>query len=434
MPGTMAFSQSSIDSVRIAKRDSDISFYLFVGGAIVGLLQLFYPFGAGPTHKIEFGDGFEMVAIANNLAQHGAFANPFWVGNTGPTAAVPPLYPFLLSVPTRILKRPEFIMIVAVIANIVVNSLIAAWLPRLSLLFFGQAVAGAIGGLLWLAAMRLMPSWDASYTVFGLIAFCLLSASWIERKKYITGFGAAAGMIAGLLTLMNPASVMITLPWVAYLLVQRRVGTKRAAEYYCALIAALFLIVSGWAARNHHELGAYVLRTNLGMTLYASNNDCAKSSLVEDMRSGCYETHHPNTSAAEASLLRTLGEVEYDRLRVADARIWVAANPHRFWQLTLKRFVEFWFPAPGEPAYTTYAIWLVTALALPGLILMAWRREPVTWFVITVLLIYPLMYYVVVSDVRYRYPVLWLSLLPAGYFAAWMTARVTSRVRVFRQL
>ena len=26
------------------------------------------------------------------------------------------------------------------------------------------------------------------------------------------------------------------------------------------------------------------------------------------------------------------------------------------------------------------------------------------------------MYYVVVSDMRYRYPILWLSLLPAGYF------------------
>jgi hypothetical protein len=46
---------------------------------------------------------------------------------------------------------------------------------------------------------------------------------------------------------------------------------------------------------------------------------------------------------------------------------------------------------------------------------MVRRREAVTGFIAFVLFIYPLMYYVVVSDVRYRYPVLWLSFLAAGY-------------------
>ena len=36
------------------------------------------------------------------------------------------------------------------------------------------------------------------------------------------------------------------------------------------------------------------------------------------------------------------------------------------------------------------------------------------------------MYYVVVSDVRYRYPVLWLSLLGAGYLLSDLTGFVTS--------
>jgi hypothetical protein len=38
-------------------------------------------------------------------------------------------------------------------------------------------------------------------------------------------------------------------------------------------------------------------------------------------------------------------------------------------------------------------------------------------------MIYPLMYYIVVSDLRYRTPVLWLSLLPAGYFLSMLTNR-----------
>jgi hypothetical protein len=75
--------------------------------------------------------------------------------------------------------------------------------------------------------------------------------------------------------------------------------------------------------------------------------------------------------------------------------------------------VEFWFPdAPGEAAY---GFALGTLLSIPGIILMAKRREPVTLYVLFVWLVYPLVYYIVVTCDRYRYPILWTSLLPAGY-------------------
>jgi len=63
-----------------------------------------------------------------------------------------------------------------------------------------------------------------------------------------------------------------------------------------------------------------------------------------------------------------------------------------------------------------WAIWFVTSLSVPGLVLMAYRREAVTIFAFATLVIYPLVYYIALSNLRYRYPVLFLSLLPAGYF------------------
>jgi len=57
-------------------------------------------------------------------------------------------------------------------------------------------------------------------------------------------------------------------------------------------------------------------------------------------------------------------------------------------------------------------------LSIPGLILMARRREPVGIYLLTVLLLYPPMYYITIADVRYRYPVLWVSALAAGYCGA----------------
>jgi len=318
----------------------------------------------------------------------------------------------------KLLVAPSLIVRAAVLGNIVANALTAALLPRMSVVFYGDSLPGAWAAALWLAAAQLMPVWDVGYTAAGLILFCLFGARFIGRPDKAVRFGAWTGAAAGMLFLLNPASLLIDLPWIAYLIGRRNLPWAQAARYSGALLAILLLIISSWALRNRHQMGALVVRTNLGMTLYASNNDCAQASLAEDMREGCYQTHHPNTSTSEAILFRTLGEVEYDRRRTVDAENWALGHPRRFGCLTAERFRYFWFPPLGEHEFRTGAIWLATALSIPGIFLMLKHRLPVVVFVATVQLIYPLMYYVVVSDVRYRYPVLWLSLLPAGYFIA----------------
>src|SRR6476620_7154607 len=95
---------------------SDISFFLFLGGAVAGLLHLLRP--------LEFGAGYEMVAIARNLAEHAAFANPFYVAHTGATAVEPPLYPLFLAALIKLLKDSSLVLLAVAVANICVNSLI----------------------------------------------------------------------------------------------------------------------------------------------------------------------------------------------------------------------------------------------------------------------------------------------------------------------
>jgi hypothetical protein len=241
-------------------------------------------------------------------------------------------------------------------------------------------------------------------------------------------YGVLSGLAAGILVLLNPSSMVVSGLWIACLAVRRR--SMAVALYCCAFLAMLCLVVFAWVLRNDVQLGAPVLRTNFGMSFYASNNDCASASLIEDEREGCYQRHHPNTSREEAQLVRTLGEVGYDRKRTADAMDWIASHPRHFRQLTLSRFREFWFPLPGGHPYTTAIVWLITGLSVPGLILMAWRCEPGALFLVLVLLLYPLVYYIVVADMRYRYPVLWISALAAGYFGSVWNSRVRLRARL----
>jgi hypothetical protein len=384
---------------------AQVSAVLFVTGGIAGLCHL--------TTTGGFGPGFEMVAIARSIASHGAFANPYRIGATGPTAVNPPLYPLWLAFLFRIFKDTGAVSWAAVIGNIAANALTASLLPRISLVLFEDMAPGILAAIPWLAATKLMPAWDASFTVAGLVLFCLLSASSISLGNRPVLNGALAGVTAGAVALLNPASLTISLPWIACLAARRR--DIHIGRYCGALFLALCLIVSVWILRNELQLRSPVLRTGFGMSLFVSNNDCATPSLAEEERTSCFQDRHPNTSEREARLVRTLGEAAYDRTRGADATNWIRSHRSPFLRLTLQRFAEFWFPDPGEDPGTAVVVWFITGLSIPGLILMARRREPVGIYLLTVLLLYPPMYYITIADVRYRYPVLWVSALAAGY-------------------
>ena len=107
------------------------------------------------------------------------------------------------------------------------------------------------------------------------------------------------------------------------------------------------------------------------------------------------------------------------------------SNTSRIVRLTFARFREFWFP-PKEPGtyYQGLAVWWMTLLSIPGLVLLFRYREPALGFILSVLVLYPLVYYLVVTDLRYRYPVLWLSLLPVGYLTSELFG---SRPRIRRE-
>jgi len=387
----------------------DIAILLFLMAGFVGILQLH-------SHPVVWGGGLEMISIAKNVADHGAFADPFAVLGTGPTAANPPLYPLMLALLIKLLRQPGLIALAATLGSLLANAITAALLPYVSFLFFGEAISGTAASVLWIGAMQPLPAWDTSYTVVGLVTFVLLTASDAHKRTDMLRRGVLAGSVAGLLFLLNPSSGLVFLPWLLYIYVRSRTHAPHALKYCFVLLIAFCILPVAWAARNYRELGSFVIRTNLGMTLYASNNDCAQSTMIEDELNGCYRAHHPNVSVSEAQLVRNLGEVQYDRKRMADTKSWIYSHPRRFCQLTLTRIGEFWFPPVDQSSmFHADIISLITTLSIPGLIFMGHRREPVTPFVLGVLLLYPLIYYIVVIDVRYRYPILWLSLLPAGY-------------------
>jgi hypothetical protein len=382
--------------------------WLFVAGVVSALIYAIL----GPQPPIRGGG--EMVAIAQNLARTGVFGNPFVMTlNTGPTAVVPPLYPAFIALLIKILGNSGAWIVLAG-GVVLVHGLHASLLPRLSSLIYADPRPGIYGAIVsvLLPVYSWMPYWDAMYAAAGLMLFCVASAWWIRSQWPLAPI--ASGLSAGVLALMNPLSALVSVAWILFLLRDNR-GSVKSRLHFCAMFAAVLAIaILPWSLRNYRQFGTFSLKTNFGMTVYASNNDCASSAMINNLESGCYATHHPYGSVAEAQLLKSLGEAGYDRYRTAATIKWVRDHRDRFIKLTTARVVEFWFP---NPAYGWYgrSIWLITALSIPGVLYMIRRGVRAIYFVAVVFLTYPCAYYLVVSDYRYRYPILWLSLLVAGY-------------------
>ena len=374
------------------------------------------------SHSVPFGQGFEMVALAQNLASHGTYANPFPVLATGPTAANPPLYPFLLAILFKLFRSENLVLLFATLANILANAVTAVLLPRISIIFYRDFRPGVAAAVLWILSCYLLPDWDVEFAIATLLIFCLVTAATMQRPRF-AGYAALAGLLAGALLLFNPATVLIFVPWMVFLLYRNRSTSRQSALYACVVFAILIAAGSAWGFRNQRELGKFVMRTNFGTSIYTSNNDCASPSLLASEDSNCHQLHNPNTNISEALLLKQIGEVNYDRQRTNETKAWIRAHPEKFLRLTLARMLDFWFPVVGEHPFKAFVIWTATLLSLPGLLLMLKRRMDLAVFTLVVLLVYPLMYYIVVSDVRYRLPVLWLSLLPAGFFLVELWSR-----------
>lgn len=363
------------------------------------------------------GKYLEVVEVARNLAATGGFANPFSTLATGPTAIVPPLYPAFLAGLIKLFGvGPNFAM-AALLATILVHSLHAALLPRVALLFFGS-----IGPGVWAAALsivlplyRVTPQSETMYFALALMAFCVHSDALLKRASGNSWRAIATGVYAGLLLLLNPASVCVAVPWIVFLSAKRTASFVPRARLLLLFALTAFITCLPWILRNYVQLGAITfIRDGLGLELYVSNNDLSEASMAQNLRES-YHITHPSVSIAEAKLVRDMGEAEYFQAKKHQALEWIKNNPLRFSMLTLRRVAQFWFCVPFDFIGPAVAVWVLTGLSLPSVILMVRRRVRVVSFILAVFLVFPLVYYFVQSSVHFRYPILWVSLLAAGY-------------------
>lgn len=376
--------------------------------------------------QVPFGDGYETVNVARSLARTGEFADPFAAGRTGPTAMTPPGYPFLLSLLLRAGGEAQSAKLATLFA-VIAHAFGVAMLPLAARFFWGHSMPGTIAGFVSLIPpiTWIIPAWDANVTAACLVGYCVLArfATPDSGAMLMRVALPAAGALA---ILMNPTALFVVLPVSCLATVRAGRTLPERMRQFAALWLLTALLVAPWAWRNYRALGSFTLKSNLGLTLNVSNSDCAKATLYESRVSGCYDRMVSNWNLAELEKLRQAGELSYDAEAQRQAIEWIKTHPSRFAALTLERVREFWFPTSYPLTPASWPLWMVTVLSAAGLGLM-WRRGRAAALVFSgVFALYPVVFYIAVADMRYRFPIVWLSALAVGYlgFVCLETARL----------
>jgi 4-amino-4-deoxy-L-arabinose transferase-like glycosyltransferase len=421
----MTASGMETSRARIAVR---AALLLFAVALVLRIAAIFLCDSLGDTSKDTWEWGYEAGCIARSLHEGHGYAGPWtramapWNLGSGATGWLSPAYPAFLAQLMDLfggVTRAMAFALFSIQAVLSAWTCVCVWALGIAV---GEPRAGRLAG--WILAVYPAAIWNAAHTVwdttfvaFGLVAF-LWSLFTFRRARPMAWLVLGAGF--GALLLVNPAPLTAA-PVVAWVLWRERESWRGMATRAFLFGLALLAVVTPWMARNQRVLGNFALRTNLGVEVMVGNNDDA---------TGRFEIgHHPSNSAAQFERYREMGEVAYSTWAMHEGQHWIREHPARFVGLTLRRMQFFWLGEDpitdprtdnGRRAATDLKSWIkflpffaLGVLGLAGAVIVA-RRRFEGRALLSILVLFPLAYYVTHALERYRFPIDPILLLSAS--------------------
>jgi hypothetical protein len=349
--------------------------------------------------------------IAYSMATGKGFSSPFQ-RDSGPTAWLTPVYPLLVAGIFKLFgvyTRAAFFA--AIFLNLIFSS--ATCVP---IFYAGKRIAGlgAGSGGAWLWALFpnaiLIPFqwiWDTSLAA--LLAALLLWATLelAESKRWRDWI--AYGVLWGLMLMTNP-SVGAVFPALVGWLVYRGWRDKRYRVTRPAMAAAIALLCCvPWTVRNFVVFHRFILfRSNFGYELYIGNNEN-----YDELRWGL-----PAVITQDMETLRYLrmGETAFMEEETRKALRFIKGHPRVEMHLVAWRFVDFWMGVPDPwNTFREADSWLIRIIlvgnllssigALAGAIVLFVRRNVYAVPLAAYPMVFPILYYVTHTSLRYRHPI-----------------------------
>lgn len=374
----------------------------------------------------------ETGSIGYALSTGKGFSNPFRK-ETGPTAWLTPVYPLLVAAAFKLFGPftvPAFFALV--LLNIAFST--AACIP---IFFVGKRLAGI--GLASTAAWlwALFPNaimvpfewiWDTSLSA--LLCAILLWATLELSETHRPRDWCAYGLLWGFVLLTNPSLgslLPFLLAWVVYR--TRRQAAPLPFSRAALALGLAILCCAPWTIRNYAVFHRFVpLRSNFPLELYIGNNENYDEKHVR----------YPGPITKERELIRyfRMGEMPFMDEELRKAQNFMRANPRTVVILMADKFVAFWtgLPHPIDAFLATDSLLVQSLLlcstlsglgALLGIVVLVRRHNPYAFPLAAVPVIFPVLYYVTHTSLRYRHPidpvVLLLTAVAAQAFVQWMS-------------
>ena len=364
---------------------------------------------AAPSH--DFGQfGGEMGWVARSLASGHGFSSPFFPA-TGPTALVPPLFPYLLA---SVFRVCGLYTATSALVILLLDSLLSALtcIPiYLSLKHAAGERQAQLAGWIWVIypfAVYFSGTqvWDYALTSF-LFATCFCFVQRLHLQDRLSAwFGF--GILCGITALSNP-SVLSVLPFLLLmtLLKVRRVGGRWLLRGIITVLAFM-IVVAPWTIRNYRVMhAASPIRDGFWLEFWAGNDgDTSASNPAEA---------HPATNPAEMQKFEAEGEMTYLANKHSMAMNFVRHHPLFFAGVSLRRAIRFWTGFWSfSPTYlhsepldvpNVFFCTCITLFMFRG-IWRWWEEDRNHAFPYLILIaVFPITYYLTHASMDYRQPI-----------------------------
>src|SRR5579872_277833 len=318
----------------------------------------------------------EMSQTANSLYKGQGFSAPF-VGGTGPTAWIPPVYPWLCSLIFKLVGGygPSAVVCILVM-NSVFSALTCIPLVRIAERLFGRRIALISG---WIFALtpyyaKWSLTWIWEITLSALLMMWLFDAAVRLRDDGKASRWVIYGLVWGFGMLVNPS--VLTMVGLCFLWLLRERGLPALKHMVlCGLMCGV--VIMPWLIRNHLVMHKWIfIRGNFGFELHLGN--------FHGSNAGCNGSMHPWGNPYELHQYQTLGEVQYVNGQMQAAKEFIRQYPAEFLHLCWRRFAAYWdgkVLVARQPWREIWMPWLYLPLSITtgvGLLLMWRKREPLT--------------------------------------------------------
>lgn len=420
-----------------------IAFTLRAGYVFVLHLPHYLVMNRFPVRGGPFPFGEEMGRIAYSLATGHGYASPFY-GHTGPSAWVPPLYPFIIAAVFRLFGTYTLASAqTLIVINALFGTLTIFPIRVIAHRCFGSRVATASIWFwaLWPFAMLYTTRiWATSLSALlftTALALCVVMRDIggppdAAPRPATTRQWLLLGLLWGLIALADPTLLLmapVSFIWIL-LPAWTEPGRPRLRRQIirAALSFGLFLCcITPWTIRNAIVFHRFIpIRAEFGADFYAGNGPGSNGLLQE------YEQIF--NSPVQYRLYRSMGEIAYCKMRGAAAMAFIRRRPDHFLADALRRVWYYWFgvPRPSNPnpiiEYSVNANLIFSSLCgLLGLALAFRSRIPAVGLFAWAMALFPVTYYFVEAGSRFRHPLDPLLYILTLYL--WTSAEESNRVR-----